>query len=93
MHQAAYHARPKIVEVLIELCKEKSVLAKVLTMESNPCGRGSKGFPLELAVGGDSASHKECAALIENNQTKEIRNEVTLLNSEKMPFSDAPNGG
>ena len=62
MHQAAYHGRPEMVRVLIELCREKGVLEQVLNMHSNPAGRGPTGIPLELAEGG---GHDECARLIE----------------------------
>lgn len=65
MHQAAFHGRPKVVEVLIELCTEADLLKEVLTLKSNPCGRGVSGFPLELA------HDKQCAALLENVCTKE----------------------
>ena len=62
MHQSAYHGRPEMVRVLIELCREKGVLEQVLYMHSNPVGRGPTGIPLELAEGG---GHDECARLIE----------------------------
>lgn len=62
MHQAAYHNRPQIIKVLIELCREQNLLDRILDMESNPCGRGARGTPIELARGG---GHGECAALLE----------------------------
>jgi len=52
LHQAAYHGRPTVVKVLIELSREQGVLEKLLDMDSNPCGRGARGTPIELARGG-----------------------------------------
>ena len=62
LHQSAYHNRPEMVRELIELCRARGVLAQVLSMGSNPCGRGGTGTPLDLARGG---GHKKCVALLE----------------------------
>ena len=48
--------------MLIELLKEKGLLQKCLRQDSNPCGRGKHGWPIELAKGG---GHKEIAELLE----------------------------
>jgi len=62
LHQAAYHGRPKVVQVLIELSRNQGVLEKLLGMDSNPCGRGARGTPIELARGG---GHQESVLLLE----------------------------
>eukprot|EP00929_Paragymnodinium_shiwhaense_P112076 TRINITY_DN80338_c0_g1_i1.p1 TRINITY_DN80338_c0_g1~~TRINITY_DN80338_c0_g1_i1.p1 ORF type:complete len:423 (+),score=46.84 TRINITY_DN80338_c0_g1_i1:106-1374(+) len=62
LHQSSYHGRPDMVRELIQLCREKGLLANVLDLGSNPCGRGSKGTPLELARGGN---HQACVRLLE----------------------------
>ena len=62
LHQASYHNRPKIIEVLVELLNEKGQLDECLSKHSNPCGRGEHGTPIELARGG---GHSECVALLD----------------------------
>jgi len=54
LHQAVYHRRPDMVRTLIELCNAKDVLNQVLSMTSNPCGRGTTGTPLDIAKGSGS---------------------------------------
>ncbi|GMI03746.1 hypothetical protein TrLO_g1603 [Triparma laevis f. longispina] len=55
LHQAAFHGRYEMAKCLIEL-------GSPLTQQSNPCGRGSTGIPLELARGG---GHTRIAEIIE----------------------------
>ena len=80
MHQAAYHNRPEVLKVLIELSRQKNQLIRILDMDSNPCGRGSRGTPLELARGG---GHGECVRLLEeaaqslDGPTAKEQNQVT----------------
>jgi len=62
LHQAAYHGRPRVIKVLIELARNQGVLKKNLDMSSNPCGRWSSGTPIELARGGN---HHENVRLLE----------------------------
>jgi len=75
LHQSAFHNRSGNVATLIELCREKGVLERVLSMPSTPCGRGATGIPLELARGG---GHQECARLIEEAMQAETPATITV---------------
>merc|ERR1712226_117955 len=88
LHQACYHNRPKVVEVLLSLLKQKGLLKECLNKHSNPCGRGDTGIPLELARGG---GHSDCVALLEkasnagNTHFVKKTQEIELNFAEDLP--------
>ena len=45
LHQASYHGRYEMARTLVEL-------GAPLELTSNPCGRGGRGLPIDLARGG-----------------------------------------
>lgn len=51
LHQAAFYGKCEMAQALIEM-------GAPLDLPSNPCGRGSRGTPFELARGG---GHVRCA--------------------------------
>lgn len=55
LHQAAFHGRFEMAKTLVALGAD-------LSLHSNPCGRGSRGTPLELARGG---GHHAIANMLE----------------------------
>ena len=59
LHQACYHGRYEIAKVLVELGGTAQ-----FQMESNPCGRGAKGWPIDLARGG---GHQRIVELLERS--------------------------
>lgn len=58
LHQACFHNRPEIVAVLLELGSYE----KCAHLASNPCGRGGRGLPIELARGG---GHHKIVSMLE----------------------------
>lgn len=65
LHQACYHGRLPIVKALLEV----GAYEKCKHLESNPCGRGEKGLPIELARGG---GHDDIVRLLESYENGEI---------------------
>jgi len=68
LHQACFHGRLEVVKVLIDLLYQQGLLEKNLKMESNPCGRGTRGYPMELAQGGNHKVIVGVLALCEQDQ-------------------------
>ena len=55
LHQASFHGRYEMAACLVDLCREHGVLERVLTMPSNPCGRGAHGHRSHHSHGAHSA--------------------------------------
>ena len=58
LHQAAYHGRFDMARTLV-------LLGARLDLPSNPCGRGGRGLPIDLARGG---GHHRIVAMLERAQ-------------------------
>eukprot|EP00802_Teleaulax_amphioxeia_P008287 Tamp_08295.p1 GENE.Tamp_08295~~Tamp_08295.p1 ORF type:complete len:739 (-),score=125.09 Tamp_08295:131-2116(-) len=97
LHQSAYHGRLENCRVLVELLREKGVLLECLDKSSNPCGRGARGTPVELARGG---GHHAIASFLESagaskTDTGEGRDYGVILDGEdveeELTFSHVQN--
>merc|ERR1711959_289420 len=77
LHQACFHNRPIMVKALLEL----GAYELCAHLHSNPCGRGEKGTPLELARGG--GHHDVVEILEEYSKKNEKKNEEEEENQEK----------
>merc|ERR1712070_683034 len=53
LHQAAFHGKYEMAQALIQM-------GAALDLPSNPCGRGARGTPIELAQGGGHFRYTFC---------------------------------